>query len=76
MGWLVAIGNLFGFLNKLFLFIKERQLREDERNKIKLEQSEADNEARNKAKAIKEANSALSDSNVVVKLSKYTRKRL
>lgn len=52
MGWITAVTNFFGFLNKLFAFIKERQLREDERNKIEVEQNEALQEKKKIADAI------------------------
>lgn len=61
-------------MGKLLLFIKEKQTRQDERNKIQVEQNEADNEAIKKTKQIIKANSALSDNAVIIKLSKYKRK--
>jgi len=74
MGWITAITNFFGLLNKLLIFIKERQLREDERNKIKVEQDEMDNQARAKAKKIIEDNSNLDADSVLDKLQRYKRK--
>jgi hypothetical protein len=74
MGWITAITNFFGLLNKLLVFIKERQLREDERNKIKVEQNEMDNQAKAKVKKIKEANASLSDDDIIVRMQDYTRK--
>lgn len=59
MGWLTAIANFFGLLNKLLAFIKERQLREDERNKVRVEQNEALQEKKKIADVID--NSELSD---------------
>jgi hypothetical protein len=56
MGWITAITNFFGLLNKLLVFIKERQLREDERNKIKVEQDEALQEKKKIADAIDASN--------------------
>jgi hypothetical protein len=79
-GWVIpvvlAIGKVATFLNKLFTFVRERQLKEQGAAEERQAQTEADNAATAKAKEIKKHVDSLSDEQLADSLSKYKRKDL
>jgi hypothetical protein len=79
-GWVIpvvlAIGKVATFLNKLFTFVRERQLKEQGKEELRQAQNEANKSAEEAAKEIKKHVDSLSDDSVVTELSKYRRKDL
>ena len=63
-----------GFLDKLFAFLNMQAAKKTGKDELKVEQAEARDVVRKKTKANNKAVDALPDDDVVVRLSKYTRK--
>lgn len=74
MVWLKALTGLFTLLDKLFAFVRDRELKQAGANEEKLKQVEVENEDRAKARAKKDEVLNLDSATVRHKLRKYTRK--
>ncbi len=74
MVWLTALANIFGFFSKLITFLHERKLKEAGAAEEKLKQVEAENEAIETAKAIKQNSATITRADKLAWLRALRRK--